>query len=271
MMEILRLAWPIAAVLAFVLSWKVVARWWRMRKNRKADDRQRDALVPLADSLGGTVVGSEAAAAWSAKLLGPLENHADDLTDKLMQRSRPRFDLALDFQCGPWHVRVSQASMRQQTGNGVRRLQEHRIEVATSLLAPMKIARHAEIVFGGRVVTQRREAPARPRTAEQNQADWLPLRLPPSMDDEFVVAASDLSSAARSFTLETLEWLLVRLNELPVLTHGRFMSLTFESGLVHATFPECIDPAVLISHVETIIGLLDRMPDVRPRHPAVAV
>lgn len=67
--------------------------------------------------------------------------------------------------------------MRQQTGNRVGRLHEHRIEVATSLLAPMRITRHAQISFGGRMLA-RREAPAPPRTAELSQAEWLPLRLP---------------------------------------------------------------------------------------------
>jgi hypothetical protein len=271
MMEIVRLSWPIAAVLAFVFCVKVMTRWWQKRSHRKEDAEQLDTLTPFATSVSGTVIGSEGAAAWSAGLRGPLANEVDDLADKFRQRSRPRFDLALDFQRGPWHVRVSQASMRQQNSNGVGRLVEHRIEVATSVLAPMRITRHAQINFGGRVVTRGPGAPARPHTAELSQAGWLPLRLSPSMDDEFAVSASDLATAARSFTQETLEWFLTRLDELPVLTTGRFLSLTFESGLVYATFPDRIDPATLLTHVDTIVGLLDRMPDARPRHPAVTV
>lgn len=270
MMELLWLVWPIAAVLVWVFCWKVVARWWQIRRNRKADDRQRLELIPFATTVGGTVTGPEGADAWSAELQGPLESNVDDLTDKLKQRSKPRFELALDFQRGPWHIRVAQASMRQQNSNGVGRLLEHRIEVATTLLAPMRITRHAQVDFGGRVITQGRVSPSRPRTAEVSQSEWLPLRLPPSVEDEFAVAANDLATAARSFTPETLEWFLARLEELPVLTHGRFMFLTFECGLVYATFRDAIDPATLLSHVDTIVGLLDRMPDVRPRHPAVA-
>ncbi|WP_434448001.1 hypothetical protein [Lentzea sp. E54] len=270
MMEIVRLSWPIAGVLAFVLGVKVMTRWWQIRRNRNADGKQRVELTPLATSLGGTVIGPEGAAAWSAVLEAPLSNDVDDFKEKLLQRSKPRFDLALDFQRGPWHVRVSQASMRQQNSNGVDRLLEHRIEVATSLLAPMRIARHVDVSFRDHQLT-RRASPAPPRTAELSQADWLPLRLPPSADDEFAVAASDLSIAARSFTLENLEWFLAQLDELPLLTNGRFMFLTFESGLVYATFRNSIDPETLVSHVDTIVGLLDRMPDARPRHPAVAV
>jgi hypothetical protein len=267
MPEFLWLSSPVAAVLIWVLSWKVIARWWQMWRNRKADDTQRDALAPFATGLGGTVVSGDEAAAWSVELQGPLEQEVDGFTEKLKQRSKPRFDLALDFRRGQWHVRVSQASMRQQTGNGVGRLFEHRIEVATSLLAPMRILRHVQTSFQGHEAT-RRGAPAPPRTAELSRSEWLPLRLPHPMDGEFAICASDLSAAARSFTVETLEWFLSQLDELPVLTNGRFMFLTFESGLVYATFRDRIDPASLVSHVDTIVGLLERMPDPRPRHPA---
>jgi hypothetical protein len=270
MAEILRLAWPVVAVVVARYSFLLVQHWWRIRRYRKADDEQRVELAPFATGLGATVTSPVGAAAWSAELQGPMASYTHGFLNKLTRRSKPRFDLALDFQRGPWHVRVSQASIAMGIFGRLDRKFEHRIEVATSVLAPMMIARHAQISFRGRVVT-RRWSPAPPSTAELSQADWLPLRLPPSVDDEFAVCASDLSTAARSFTLENLEWFLARLDELPVLTHGRHMFLTFESGLVYATFPNSIDPETLMSHVDAIVGLLDRISDARPRHPAVSI
>jgi hypothetical protein len=270
MMEFLRLAWPIFPVLAFSLGAVAVRRWWQQRRHRKADGEQALALTPLANSLGGEVVGADGATAWSAELRGPLANHVDGFVDKLLQRSAPRFDLALDFQRGAWHVRVSQASMRQQNSNGVGRLLEHRVEVATVRLAPMRLARRQHVDFRGRPVPPGHlgewmsEAPL---TAVRDAREWLPLRLPPGADQEFVVFASDLAGAERAFNPQALEWLGTRLDVLPPLV-GRFLSLTFEGGVVYTTLRGHIDQETVLPIVDTIVGLLDRMPDARPRHPA---
>jgi len=269
-MEIVKLVWPVAAVVAFSLSAVVVRRWWQMRRNRKADGEQALVLAPLAADLGGEVVGADRATAWSADLRGPLANHLDGVVDKLLQRSIPKFDLALDFQRGPWHVRVSQASMRQQNSNGVSRLIEHRFEVATARFAPMRLTRRQHVDWRGRPV-----APGhlggwmseQPLTVARENAEWLPLRLPPDVDHEFAVFASDLSSAARAFNPQALEWLLARLDALPPLV-GRFWSLTFENGIVYTTMRGPIDEETLLPIVDTITGVLDHMPNAKSRHPA---
>ena len=224
-MEILKLLWPTAAVVAFSLSGVAVRRWWQIRRNRESDGEQAVALAPLAAELDGEVLGVDRATAWSADVLGPLARHVDGVVDKFLQRSKPRFDLAMDFQRGPWHVRVSQASMRQQNSNGVGRLLEHRFEAA------------------------------------------MPLRLPPEAGQEFTVYANDLSSAARAFNSDAVDWLLVQVDALPSLI-GRFLSLTFEDGDVHTTVHGSVDEGTVLPVVDTICGLLDRMPGVRPRHPA---
>ncbi|HEX7302353.1 hypothetical protein [Lentzea sp.] len=273
MAEFVRLTWPIAAVLAFSLSAVVVRRWWQKRKHRAADEHQAVGLTPLARTLGGEVVRGEGSAAWSADLRGPMANDLDGIVDKMLQRSVPRFDLAVDFMRGTWHVRVSQASMRQQDSNGVGRLIEHRFEVATTLLAPMRLTRRRHADFRGRPVAPGRFSgwtAEKPLTAVREQTEWLPLRLPPAADHEFAVFAADLSGAARAFNPEAAQWLVDRVGDLPPLVAWIF-SLTFESGIVHTTVRGPIDEESLLSVVDVITGLLDLIPDVRPRHPAAAV
>ncbi|USX49719.1 hypothetical protein [Lentzea sp. HUAS12] len=271
-MEIFKLLLPSAAVVAFVLGVVALRRWWQVRRNRRADQEQAVALAPLAAELGGAVVGADRAAAWSADLRAPLAAHTTGVVDKLLQRSKPRFDLAVDLRRGPWHVRVSQASMRRQGSNGVLRLIEHRFEVATVRVAPMRITRRQHSDFLGRPVGPDHLSgwlSAQPLTVARENGEWLPLRLPPDTDQEFAVFANDLTNAAMAFTPESLRWLLAQADALPPLV-GRFLSLTFENGIVFTTVRGPVDEATLLPVVDTIAGLLDRMPDMRPRHPAEA-
>lgn len=163
--------------------------------------------------------------------------------------------------------------MRQQGPNGVSRLLEHRFEVATNHLAPMRLTRRQHFDFRGRPVAPEYLSgwiSAQPLTVARENAEWLPLRLPPDAGHEFAVFANDLSSAARAFDHQTMEWLLVQADALPPLV-GRFLSLTFENGVVYTTMHGPIDEGTVLPVVDTIVGALDRMPGVRPRHPAAAV
>jgi hypothetical protein len=269
-METVKLLWPIAAVVAFSLSGVAVRRWWQIRRNRKSDDEQAVALAPLAAELGGEVLRADRATAWSADVQGPLAHHVNGFVDKLLQRSKPGFDLAMDFQRGSWHVRVSQASMRQQNSNGVGRLVEHRFEVATVRVAPMRLRRRQHVDFRGRPVAPGSMdgwTSAQPITAARQNDEWLPLRLPPDVAHEFAVFATDLSSAARAFTPSAVDWLMTQVDALPPLI-GMFLSLTFENGVVHTTIRGPVDEGTVLPVVDMIVGLLDRMHEVRPRHPA---
>ncbi|HEX8865041.1 MAG TPA: hypothetical protein VF821_05235, partial [Lentzea sp.] len=234
-------------------------------------------LTPLAAELGGTVAGPEAATAWSAELHRPMERALSGL-DRVAQRSMPRFDLALDFQRGPWHVHVSEASVRKAlTGSdGVRYEQEHRIEVATVRLAPMKILRPVRFGLSGpkspRFMAQQRFegwVSEPPLTVEREQREWHHVALLPPLDEEFYVYSTDVAAARRNLDDEALKWLLSRQEGLPLM--AQHMRLTFEAGIVYAVIAEHIDPENLMFVVDTVVGLLDRMPDARPRHPAAAV
>ena len=284
MMEVVSLIWHNVLIKPWFLIWiscviafYAIRRWWQIRKHARARTEQIARLTPLATELGGTVTGPEAATAWSAELQPPMERVLSGMS-RIDQRSIPRFDLALDFQRGPWHVRVSEASVRKAlTGSdAVQYEQEHRIEVATARLAPMKILRPVRFGLSGlkspKFMEQQRFegwASEPPLTVEREQREWHHVALMPSMDEEFYVYGTDVVAVQRNLDDEALKWLLSRQEGLPLM--AQHMRLTVEGGLVYAVIADHIYPENLMYVVDTIVGLLDRMPDAKPRHPAAAV
>jgi hypothetical protein len=258
-------------VYGLVVVFLVVRRWLQIRNHEKARGEQILALTPLVSGLGGTVTGPEAATSWSAEVQPLLANHVDGAFNKLFQRSKVRVDLTLDFQRGPWHVRVVEASVRMAVigGRGVRYEQEHRIEVSTVLTPPMRVIRPFQ-VSAQRMVEQRLNGwvSRRPLTAKRSQADWHPVMVLPPVAEEFYAYSTDPVGADRALNGEPLKWLQSRQDNMPML--AKHMGLTFESGLVYAVLYDHIYPDDLMYVVVTIVGMLDRMPGMRPRHPAAS-
>lgn len=237
--------------------------WLMRRKERKGNRAQAEALAALAARLGGAVAAPPAAP-WSADLSPPFRTNTQGLVNRVLTVSRPRFETTLDFRRGPWAVRVSEASMKRSVSNGTRTFYEHRIEVATGQLAPMKISRRWAADFLGRplgpdhLLAQGGE-PVReaPMTVAQRQEEWLQARLPAPADTEFAVFTSDLRSAARMLSPQAVEWLAEQAGTLPFL-------LTFEAGLLYATMTNRIEPGDLLTVVDAMLGLLDRIPGAAP-------
>ncbi|MDX8036884.1 hypothetical protein SK803_42380 [Lentzea sp. BCCO 10_0856] len=259
--------------LSGMIVFLVVRRWLQFRSHRKGRDAQIAALTPLAQRLGGQVLGPGEAAMWTAEFCKPFWNEF-----AIAFRSKRQFDLSLDFQRGPWHVRVTEASIRYDSrGLGVRWLQEHRIEIATARLAPLKVTRpnkysvnNGQPLSPGQLESEWKQIVShQPETAKQTDAAWLPVPLAPPMDQEFSAYGSDPAAAARELNFDALHWLIEHEQGLP--GWARRMSLTFESGFVYLVAHDHIYPDDLMGVVDTICGLLDRMPGVRPRHPAAAV
>ena len=73
----------------------------------------------------------------------------------------------------------------------------------------------------------------------------------------------------RDLNFDALHWLIDCEKNLPL--QAKSMRLTFEAGLVYLVMDHHIDRDSLMVVVDTICGLLDRMPGARPRHPATAV
>ncbi|GAA5153414.1 MULTISPECIES: hypothetical protein [Amycolatopsis] len=233
--------------------------WWFRRKEQRENREQADALATLAASLGGAVAGREEATAWSAALQPPFKADTPGLINWLGTVRKPRFETALDFRHGGWPVRVSEASMRKAVSNGTITSYEHRIDVATGPLPPMKLHRrlHTDflgrpvkpgsvLAFGGKPV---REAPATVR-----EGPWLEVDLPHPASTDWVAFASDPADAP--LTPEALDWLSQNIGRLP-------WGLTFEAGLLYTTWPTRIDPRTLLTTVDAILGLLDRIPGAR--------
>lgn len=261
------------AMVAGAILFLVVRRWFHFRNRRKGRDAQIAALTPLAQRLGGKVLGPEEAAMWTAELRKPFENEFS-----IAFRSKRQFDLSLDFQRGPWHVRVTEASVRYDTrGLGVRWIQEHRIEITTARLAPLKVTRpnkynanNGQPLSPGQLESEWKLVVGnKPATAKHDGAEWLPVPLLPPMDKEFSAYGSDPAAAARELNFDALHWLIEHEQGLP--GWAKRMSLTFEAGFVYLVVHDHIYPDDLMGVVDTICGLLDRMPGVRPRHPAAAV
>lgn len=259
--------------LACAIAFLVVRRLLQFRSHGKARDAKIAALTPLAQRLGGRVLGPGEASMWTAELRKPFVNEF-----AVALRSKPQFDLSLDFQRGPWHVRVTDASVRYDTrGYGVNWRHEHRVEIATARLAPLKVTRPnkysvntGQPLSPGALESEwKLIGGQKPETAKQLGAQWLPVPLLPPMDQEFSAYSTDPGAAARELNFDALHWLIDREEDLPGWT-GR-MTLTFESGVAYLVGYQPVQPEELVVVVDTICGLLDRMPGVRPRHPAAAV
>lgn len=254
-MEYLLEMWPLLLGMA-VLFGSIV--WWQKSSEKREESKHAKALTALASSLGGTVTSD--AAAWSADLRGPLANDVGGLVNTMGTVRRPRFTTALDFQRGRWHVRVTEAAMKKSTSTSSRWIHEHRIEVATVRLAPLKITRRQHAPENGWVSEM-------PATAAHEQADWMKVDLPEELDREFIVFTSDLSSAPRVLNPQSIEWLRGQTGSVSMAVR-MFMALTFESGFVYMTTPSRIEPENVVPAVDAIVGLLDRIPGAMPRHPA---
>ncbi|MCR3747455.1 hypothetical protein [Lentzea californiensis] len=261
----------------------LVRRWWQFRSHRTARDEQVSALNPFVARLGGTVISPEQGdtAAWSAGFLEPVRSDGSAydtvLKGKWLRRSKPQWDLAMDFRRGDWHVRVTEAAVRiaAYTGYGVRWEQEHRIEVATARMAPMRMVRPTRYIAPGRPVSpadfenQWKSWLSEPPSTVGDQAQWQRVQIPSPMDNEFFVWGSDPAAAARDLNFEALHWLIEHGKHLP--PHAESMRITFEAGIAYVVLDNHIDQASLMAVVDMVVGLLDRMPGARPRHPAATL
>ncbi|MDT7785240.1 MAG: hypothetical protein QOF58_3659 [Pseudonocardiales bacterium] len=118
-MEILGIIVAVTVITALVLRDPQ-----RAKARAKAADAHIPSLTPLAESLDGKVLGPGEASAWSPAL----------------QRALHKPGLTLEFQCGPWRVRVTEASLVRGPLFGAGQVFfEQWIEVATIPLAQRRV------------------------------------------------------------------------------------------------------------------------------------
>ncbi|ACU38988.1 hypothetical protein KCV87_29620 [Actinosynnema pretiosum subsp. pretiosum] len=260
---------PITLVVMGVwLLFLFLRRWSQFRARERELTERAAALAPLASAHGGGVTGpGDQAAPWSASVRPPLlEQRARFVPFRLYQRSALRSDLALDLRRGPWHVRVTESSARAQRPGlfGVVWLVEHRVEVATSPLPPMSLFRLVGLPHHERMA-HAHEARL-PVAGERDRDSRVPLD--PPADVEFSARGIDLASARSAFNQEALRWFAARTDALP--GPARNVTWRFESGFLYAVFEGPVNPATVLPVVDSVLGLLDRVPHARPRHPAAA-
>ncbi|XVS64386.1 hypothetical protein ACQPYE_40135 [Actinosynnema sp. CA-299493] len=261
----IRLA-PLLAIIAALFG---LLLWWRWRGDRKEERAHAETLTAFAGTLGGRVVDPAGSRDWSAGLLAPMRGETDGLINRLGTVSRPRFETALEFRRGGWAVRVGEASVRKVAQNGTRTDYEHRIEVATARLVPMRISRrnHGGTDFWGRplpaenISAQGGELVGEvPVTVAAEGGRWHRVAFPPGpFDARFAVFTSDPAAVSGVFDPEVVEYLLDQAHGLPSLLH-------FEAGLVFGTLPRRIGPGHTLNAIDAVLGLLDRM-GVAPAHP----
>lgn len=161
-------------------------------------------------------------------------------------------------------------------GYGVKWVQEHRIEVATARMAPLRMVRPYKHGRKGEPLSQSdfesqwtgwlNEPPL---TAQNDHAAWQRVQLAPPMDKEFFAWGSDPAAVYGDLNFDALHWLIDQEKGLPI--QAQSMRLTFEAGIVYIVMDHHIDQDTLMTVVDLIVGLLDRMPGARPRHPAAAL
>lgn len=262
-MEYLLDMWPL---LLGLVALGVGSSWFVRRKEGQTDKAHLAALQDLAGALNGTVLPRGQADSWSEPLSPWFRVQTRGLA-KLAVRRRPRCDVAVEFTRGPWRVHISEASMRRRTTTGptrVRTSYEHRIDIATADLPPLKVSHLQYTDFRGRPIDPHRvgalddsavaEAPA---TVAQRQGHWVQAAIPAPANQHLAAFTADHAAAARMLNSQATSWLLDRQHAMPRI-------LTFEAGLLYTTYPGRIDTAEVRQAVDTMLGLLDCVPASAP-------
>lgn len=239
--------------------------WWSWRKNRQEALEHEDKLAAFANKVGATVTDASGdVLPWSAGLASPFLGEHDGVMGMISSAGGPQFDYALEFERNGWRVRVCEASVEVRTattaGNTVTDY-EHRIEVATSELVPLKIVT-GHWAQGRRFRKWAAEMPQ--SVADQERPLWMELRLAEAVDQAHLAFTSDLVEADAVLSPQVAGWLQAQAD-------GQlFRHLTFEAGIVYTTADGQIDEESVLSRVDALLDLLGHLPGVRPRNPVTA-
>ncbi|MET9230955.1 hypothetical protein [Lentzea sp. NPDC003310] len=233
--------------------------WLRARADRKQALDHAAELAKFVAGLGGTLAQ---APAWSADLRRPFAEEYGDVIGWLHRASEARFDHALDFERHGWRVRVTEASIElnsASTQDKVVTHTEHRIEVATTALPPLKLVLSS---WGGGSGARRWVAEAPQTAASGPQPQWHELRLPLGLDQLYLAATADPHRAAALLTPAVVERLQGESRM------GNLRTLTVEAGIAYTVAVGAIDPKTVLPAVDAVIGVLERVPGAQPSRPA---
>ncbi|MDX3658185.1 hypothetical protein PV646_12835 [Streptomyces sp. ID05-26A] len=233
--------------------------WWGWRRDRKNALDHAAELAKFAAGLGGTLTQ---APAWSAGLRRPFAEEHGNVLGWLRRASEAQFDHTVDFERHGWRVRVTEASIElnsASTQDKVVTHVEHRIEVATADLVPLKLA--ISSLGGGRAA--RPWVTEAPQTvASSPQPQWHELRLPAGLDQLYLAATADPHRATAMITPAVVERLQGESQM------GNLRTLTVEAGIAYTVAVGPIVPKLVLQAVDAIIGVLDRIPGAQQRNSA---
>lgn len=227
--------------------------WWSWRKNRQEALEHEDQLAAFANNVSGTVSDASGdVLPWSAGLASPFLGEHDGVMGLVSSAGGPQFDYALEFERNGRRVRVCEASVEVRTattsGNTVTH-HEHRIEVLTANLVPLKI-----VIGGatGRGLLAKWAAEPSKDVEGQERPRWTELRLPELSGH--LAYTSDLAAAAAVLNPQVVAWLQGQGDGM------LFRQLGLEAGIVHATAYGQIDEESVLRIVDALLDLLDRIP-----------
>ncbi|MFD4673789.1 hypothetical protein ACFWNN_28995 [Lentzea sp. NPDC058450] len=233
--------------------------WWARRQEHKQALDHATELEKFAASLGGTL---GLAPAWSADLCRPFAREYGNAIGWLRRASEARFDHTLDFERHGWRVRVTEASIElnsASTQDKVVTHVEHRIEVATAALPPLKLA----ISSLGEGRAARRWVTEVPQSvASGPQPQWHELRLPAGLQELYLAASADPHRATAMFTPALVERLQGESQM------GNLRTLTVEAGISYSVSAGPIEPKLVLPAIDAIIAVLERIPGAQPRSSA---
>jgi hypothetical protein len=236
-----------------------LAFWLKSRMDRKQALDHAGELGKFVAGLGGTLT---VAPAWSADLRRPFAQEHGSVLGWLRRASEAQFDHALDFERLGWRVRVTEASIElnsASTQDKVVTHVEHRIEVATAGLVPLKLVSSS---WGGGDGARTWVAKVPQSVASSPQPQWHELRLPAGLDQMYLAATADPHRATAMVTPAVVERLQGESQM------GNLRTLTVEAGIAYTVEVGPIEPKAVLQTVDAIIGLLERIPGVQPRSSA---
>lgn len=262
-METLLEMWPLLLAL---LAFGAYMSWSNWRKRRRDNESVDAALTDLAANFGGQVLHGADAGVRSGALSPMLHRQTTGLR-ALTTRRKPRPEIAVQFTTGPWQVRISEWSAvfrgiheRQETHY------EHRIEISTAELAPLKLTERRHVDLGGRPIDQNSaeaigDVDEAPVTVAQRQGQWVQAAIASPAGDDLAAFTTDHAAASRTLNDRATSWLVDRL-------YGTHRTLTFEAGLLYTTTSGRIDGGEVTRTVNTMLGLLECIPEAAPTRPA---
>lgn len=258
-MEILLEMWPLLLAL---LAFGAYMSWSNWRKRRRDNESVDAALTDLAANFGGQVLHGADAGVRSGALSPMLHRQTTGLR-ALTTRRKPRPEIAVQFTTGPWQVRISECSAASTSAR--KPITSTASRSPPPSWPPLKLTERRHVDLGGRPIDQNSaeaigDVDEAPVTVAQRQGQWVQAAVDAPAGDDLAAFTTDHAAASRMLNDRATSWLVDRL-------YGTHRTLTFEAGLLYTTTSGRIDGGEVTRTVNTMLGLLECIPEAAPTRP----